>query len=380
VVALVRELNLYDAMTLALPLISDVRDAQAQAGAAFKEADATAVDMGTAIVQIKQERQRIEARLQPYAGDKEADVVLAELARLMAGVVDPAAVLAQVRQQVLGTSDVPALLSASHTQYDVLEETLRTLDMNKSVVRAKEAIQDAEATQTVLDAKTAPAYQALQQALECFAKIQGGTAETPAPPTPPSTPVASSPANETNRQTVWVLKETVSNPSNLPPVYHPWPHQTYTLSLSGSQGRLHVVSVDTRSGEIEYDWEFQYKYSPPPRVLRGGEKFDVRVEATAGGAKQDYVVGAAHVFTTSGIKYEYQGTFDGTNVGRFDVGRSIVGSSSGAFHCQVEERPVGDTIWLEMGIFYNGARPFVRYVYEKREVGAEELQRLTTGQ
>jgi len=38
------------------------------------------------------------------------------------------------------------------------------------------------------------------------------------------------------------------------------------------------------------------------------------------------------------------------------------------------------TIWLEMGIFYNGSRPFVRYVYEKREVGGEELKQLSGGQ
>jgi hypothetical protein len=367
-------------MTLALPLIPELRQAQAQAGAAFQEADATALDMGTAVAQIKQEQQRIEARLQPYAGDQQTDVIRSELARLMAGVVHPAAELAQVRQQALGSSGEPALLSASHSRYDLLEEKLRTLDVNKSVVRAQEAIQEAEAVRTVLEAKTAPAYQALQRALECFAKIDGGTAETPAPLAPPSTPVASSPAVKTSRQTVWVLKETVSNPANLQLSYHPWPHQTLTLSLSGSQGSLHVVSVDPRSGETEYDWEFQYKYSPPPQVLRAGEKFDVRVEATAGGAKQDYVVFATHEFNTSGIKYEYRGKLERTNVGRFDVGRAVVANSDGVFHCQVEEAPAGDSLWLEMGIFAGGARPFVRHVYEKREVGAEELQRLTAGQ
>ena len=72
--------------------------------------------------------------------------------------VDPEAALREACQQVLGIPGVPNWVSADLSQYDAMEEALRTLDMTKIAARINEAVEEAEAVQTVGEAKAAPAY------------------------------------------------------------------------------------------------------------------------------------------------------------------------------------------------------------------------------
>jgi hypothetical protein len=378
VVKLVRKLNFYDALTLTLPFLPEAHDAQAQIRAAWNEAEATGREIGIAAAQIKQEEQRIEERLKSYAGDQEADRIRAERDRLVGNLADPKSAIRDVRQQVLGTSGEPTWVSNDMSRYDVLDEVLRNNDVEKAAARAKEAIDEAVAVEAVGEGKAVPAYRAMKTALDCYARIPGSTDSTTA--TPPTEPP--SPASDAKKQTVWVLNDKTPNPEQVPAVRHDGiiNLDTVTFSASGFSGQLVLDRKNTEGRtDREYNWVFQFSYSDPPAVLRPGQDFDIHVQAQAGGGKQDYVLSCEHNFTASGIKFRYEGQNPSTKVGRYDVGRNVVSQSEGVFHCQVDESASEQDIWLQVGLFSNGPKPFARYVYEKREVTDDELKKLTAG-